>query len=65
MKLCCIECGWTGDCKQARWIDMSNFYDDSMCDNQKGSGMWECPKCKGLCVPDKVSDNQTPKENGE
>jgi hypothetical protein len=45
----CLCCDWSGSREDAVWIDMSNFYDDSLCSNQDGSGMWECPNCEGPC----------------
>jgi hypothetical protein len=61
-ELQCVECDWTGPKKHAHWNDMSNFADDSMCDNQAGSGMWECPDCGGLCVPIKMMTKEN--DNG-
>ena len=49
--LACIECDWVGIADEAVWHDLSNFDDDSMCSNQKGSGWWECPECGGVCAP--------------
>jgi hypothetical protein len=45
----CLECGWHGINEDATWVDMSDFYSDSMCDGHKGSGVWNCPKCGGTC----------------
>ena len=49
VELSCVACDWSGPKDEAEWIDMSGFYDDSMCDGHEGSGMWKCPKCDGPC----------------
>lgn len=49
IEVSCLVCDWAGKKKEAKWHDMSDFADDSMCDNQKGSGMYECPECGEPC----------------
>ena len=49
LRLSCLCCDWTGPKTEAHWHDMSHFDDDSMCSNQEGSGLWECPSCGEAC----------------
>ena len=50
-QMVCLDCGWTGTKRQAKWIDMSGYADDTYCSGQKKSGMHECRQCGGLVVP--------------
>lgn len=48
-ELSCLVCDWSGEKKKAAWHDLSGFIDDSMCDNQKDSGWYDCPECGEVC----------------
>lgn len=48
-ELSCLMCDWAGEKKGAKWHDLSNFDDDSLCSNQEGSGWYECPECGEVC----------------
>jgi hypothetical protein len=49
MEVACLICDWSGKKEDAKWHDLSGFSDDTLCDNQEGSGWYECPECSEIC----------------
>lgn len=49
VEVACLVCDWEGTSDEAIWHDLSDFHDDSMCDDHEGSGWFECPDCGEVC----------------